>query len=665
MSSRVERGNIDDRRSTLALNDADAVLADLKRGILECQKLYKAERPAWLASTARQPVSAVHLESAERAHAQLASVAQELRNQRHILLEVFDAKYPHAKDPALVSQYEEIVRLISIGDESLPRVRAAMEQSKGLLSACMPVDEWLSELSTSDDARVSGILRDYQQSLRAERDRLLASHKQSKANRDIELQRAVEAELAESVVVLESAIKSGRCAGDILKIELCADAVGQRAIRGIWHSLRDSTRMLVQMPDSQLSDEDVRLCFKWAKDRCNSQHKIDLTADSQGRCGTTPCKGCREAMYSARAAELSMLEVYRRLYGEAIDLSILQERDHHDEQWRIADIDVSGRLVDIKNARSAKSSPKRYVEHCVPKFKSNRYGEEIIISAVLSPHITTDGHSIGSPVRWLGETSMSALNELRRQFEKPGLLEIDFSRGASESVFLPGWLFDFPQECYKARDDAVARVRDTDFIFPRSRMPSAVVPLLGKNTCSASEPSSQEMVHEATLLAGRMFNGKLLSRPEVYLHVIHRFCESMITGTTFPFVALRTVIFAAGVFECDDQRMSRQMPCGTLDPLGLIDELLEVLEEAEQYVRPLANDIAMFKMSRAGVLRAKFRSGTTRTVLAYCGGKVDGKVSCGRNPLYVGQSCGKWCDKCWWIVCPTCGHCLCRRQCAS
>ncbi len=63
-----------------------------------------------------------------------------------------------------------------------------------------------------------------------------------------------------------------------------------------------------------------------------------------------------------------------------------------------------------------------------------------------------------------------------------------------------------------------------------------------------------------------------------------------------------------------------------------------------------------FKYTEKGILKAK-KTMTPQwdTLLAYCGGNIKGKGSCGYKPLIKGPH--ETCNVCNYIICPKCNFC--------
>ena len=361
---------------------------------------------------------------------------------------------------------------------------------------------------------------------------------------------------------------------------------------------------------------------------------------------------------SARLAERVALGIYTRLYGDAEDLSIMQVTRHEDNRWQTADILTRHSWIDVKNARSSYSSPSAYSEHCVPAFKANRDGNDVLVSGFLSPYVVCDEPI--EPMRnrrieeecvvWLGETSRSAHKRLRDEFGL--LLPIDSHR-------LPPWLFDYPSAFYQSRDTALDALRHLELPASFERIPVGAF-ILGEQVLPGG---AANVVSESTHLATRIARMGL-SRPVLFLHVLDRFCLTMREGRTFPAQDLNSILFPASVSangpDATVSRDVRTAPLAVADPLRTVSELVRVLANIAQACGEAALRFDEFRLAGIGVFQGR-RQGDARwtTLFAHCGGWTNtpsgAPVRCGRAPIYLGQE--QPCQRCGRLACSTCGYC--------
>ena len=104
---------------------------------------------------------------------------------------------------------------------------------------------------------------------------------------------------------------------------------------------------------------------------------------------------------------------------------------------------------------------------------------------------------------------------------------------------------------------------------------------------------------------------------------------------------------------------SHNMPLFIHDPLKTIYNLIANLETLWSAEHGLVRQFRSFQLSGLRILRG--RNITTdkkwKTLIAYCGGWVDGKVRCGKTPLILGEEGTHHCPECSRLICPECQFC--------
>lgn len=385
-----------------------------------------------------------------------------------------------------------------------------------------------------------------------------------------------------------------------------------------------AVRLFAHLHPAQLDNDDVRLAAFWTNSYPGSTH-------------------WHSAMLSARRAERSLLRAYAMLFGIARDLAVEQLSDGDDTRWKLADIESGGLLIDVKNARGSFSTTNAYSEHCVPRFKHDRDQGEVVISGVLSPYVKEERPepSGDQPLIWLGEATRAAIDRLATEFQSDYLdVQLHTNQGRS---FIPPWLFEFPHEAYRARDDVLAELKSSPIRFPRHELPIAATLLLD---ALPSNDDKSLVLHEATQLRSRIARIGL-SRPCIFLHIIDRFCRSHRDGSRFPGQALKTVLFP---------REDATAPLAMFDPLATISNLLDTLAKAEPDLTRFC--FTRFRLSAPGIFRGFDEEGREQTIIAYCGGwrSVGSRtVRCGKNPIVLGED--HPCEVCGYLVCSACGYC--------
>jgi hypothetical protein len=110
-------------------------------------------------------------------------------------------------------------------------------------------------------------------------------------------------------------------------------------------------------------------------------------------------------------------------------------------------------------------------------------------------------------------------------------------------------------------------------------------------------------------------------------------------------------------------KSSKATPLGVVDPLNIIDDLIETLATIWKHKSHLRlESLVEFKLNVKGILRA--RDGTLNgwiTLFAYCGGDTGASGKCGYGPLVNGKHPN--CEKCGYLICPECDSC--RQNCSE
>ena len=349
-----------------------------------------------------------------------------------------------------------------------------------------------------------------------------------------------------------------------------------------------------------------------------------------------------KAMKSAREAEVAAVRLYRRLYGKAEDISILQVKSPNDNRWRCADIETSGRSIDVKNARRSFSSPNSYSEHCVPKFKRDRNNHDVIISAFLSQYNDHDDPAI----LWLGETTSNAIRKLQNEFSSE-YLEITFPNGRGDSSFLPAWVFDYPIECYRLRESVFSQIHSPEFAFPSHECNIGSNLLAGR----LSRHKIQDHIgFEAKQLEQRIKRAGL-SRAVLSLHLLDRFCKCLVENKELRDTRIDEILFPG--------TDNWQFPLCVYDPLETVRNIWKVLLAISENCREQARRFSVFRLRGHNILQGMLK-GRWMTIFAYCGGwlRLDESlpyVRCGQNPIHLGKNDS--CPSCHRLICHHCGFC--------
>ncbi len=370
-------------------------------------------------------------------------------------------------------------------------------------------------------------------------------------------------------------------------------------------------------------------------------------------------------MISARGAELAASNFYKTLNFNVRDTAMMQI-DHSSKDWLLFDLLLDNtKCVDVKNSRGVINERLSYSEHCIQRFKKNRNGEDITISGVISPYLKMlkdenkldSGNLYGSDelensIIVLGETSYSIINDLSKNLSERKYLVLD----RKERSFIPDWLFEYPKEFYIKRELLKEsfkndfkehlnlneyKILDINvipfFLGNGIRLPSDWVVLL----------SSHQLNFYNRL---RRRNSEIITKPFLYLVLLSHFIERLRQNNVnnySPYDYLKLIYY-------DDKY---EYPLSIYDPTLIIKKLIDTLDELWRYRDQIdLEDYTTFKYTEKGMLKAKkTMESPWNTLLAYCGGRIDGKGPCGYKPLIKGPH--ETCSVCNYIICPKCDFC--------
>ena len=374
-------------------------------------------------------------------------------------------------------------------------------------------------------------------------------------------------------------------------------------------------------------------------------------------------------MLSARIAEKVAQNFYRKSRHDVKDIAITQV-DGSSEEWRKCDILLDNNIsIDVKNARNPVKNKIRYIEYCVPEYKYDRRGDEIVIAGVFSPYLRLNQirgiESISGNVKdiyFLGETTNSVVRALQTSFS--GLkfhVDIQTHRhlGNRDIIILPPWVFDYPDDYYREQNSGRSKLRE--FGYDKYPLPQLWMngfnPLPALIACKLAIPEEWSMLNNEQL----SFIEKLkrhdqnrIKLPVLYLSILTHFLEKVTSDASslsyspniyFP------LLYRPGNFT---------NPIGIFDPLNLIEDLIRTLQLVwDNRSQVPWETIDTYRFTGLGLLVGKKHNGEPITILAYCGGTIPGKGKCGHSPLVVGKNktcpngklvceiCSFCCEKCW------------------
>jgi cold shock CspA family protein len=405
-----------------------------------------------------------------------------------------------------------------------------------------------------------------------------------------------------------------------------------------------------------LDEEDIKLARSWTK------------GDSEGSLAK---------MLSARAAEKAVKRLFEGIGASVVDVSISQ-LDGRAGDWLTHDLVVnSDAAIDVKNARRPLNSKKFYVEHTIPKFKSDRTGNGVRIAAVLSPYLRLNQiekpQSIGllDDLVFLGETTRDDIARMRSLFNSP-----TFQVTSSQQRTFPHWAFSYPEAWYGGYWAAIERTlacewpndEEWEYVLDEAERPGAIPALcvLGKALPEpiASQLSDWQLGFYARLQA--MVGSGPPHLPTIFFAVLTDFLDALRERRVdFSPADYSPLLYASN---------GSKGPLGAIDPLELVGGLVKTLKTLWAHrADTRLESFSSFRFGGLGILQGRETEGHEwTTILAYCGGTVyqtgedgtavlsaDGQPipmsKCGHAPLVIGRN--RTCPACRKLLCDKCGFC--------
>ena len=361
-------------------------------------------------------------------------------------------------------------------------------------------------------------------------------------------------------------------------------------------------------------------------------------------------------MLSARMAETAVATYFRARGKSVEDISLTQLSTSGNSDWKLFDLQVDGTPIDVKNARRSGQNPKRYVSHCVPRFKETRDLRAVTVAGVLSDWLALDSlHFGGYSVLFLGLVDSKRVDQIISEVSGKHL-RVSFRDGLRSPRFLPPWLFSYSPAEYLERNQALGQL--AEIASPDSQLasvakinPTAVYLAAGLRYKPSQALTLSKVQNELldSLLARHSRIGLCLS--SVFLSVLEHFVRVLVDGAPSEFSPRE---YAGVVFPVND----RSRPLFFYDPLHTVDTLLETLSTLWSARSSGLSGFKIFHLRDLNILQGKRSEADPHwtTLLAYCGGRVADPFPrpCGTTPLVLGsdQSC-----ECGKLICPNCGYC--------
>ena len=400
-----------------------------------------------------------------------------------------------------------------------------------------------------------------------------------------------------------------------------------------------------------LDPDSLSLCKLWVNDNATSFQKAK--------------------MLSARGAELVAKRHYCSLQYTVTDKAIEQISPQNDGIWKLGDLMLDNQeLLDVKNARNQYNAT-TYSEFCVPRFKEHRNSRDVKIVGVLSPYLQETyllegeaNFSTRLEPTVLGECSHDEIRVLYTHFNQKNLnIVLHRNQNSSGYHYLPPWIFDYNEHFYRERQNCIDALRQKE-------IPTWEETLMTKGSsfenglflalilyAKREIPSCwRENIPNWILSFYEILNALPLEQlrlPGLFLSILRHFLDCLAQ----PPKDYRPMKYIELWTSNLHHHRRKTYPMFIYDPLDIIEDFCLSLEKIWEY-RETAKltEYSSFTFHGRGLLSGrKNDTSPSRTLLAYCGGFIEGKGSCGYSPLIIGVH--KTCTICRRLICPKCSYC--------
>jgi hypothetical protein len=354
-------------------------------------------------------------------------------------------------------------------------------------------------------------------------------------------------------------------------------------------------------------------------------------------------------LLSARLAEKVALLYYTREKFSSKDISISQIQPFPGE-WQNHDLLLEGKIaIDVKNARTSVHNQTRFLNHCVPAFKHDRAGQDVIIASVISPYLNLEQIRGENEIKmntsdfiFLGETTLSKIDCLEKEFLTDQFkIEIRSSRG--DVTMIPAWVFDYylSHRWLKTEkfEHSISQTQSgVEIVADFTSKGNISKPIFNK-CLSGNQEKFINTIKQHMHLG--------MSLPVLYLSIWEDFLKNIsIPGMDYNPSDLYSVLY---------KDKSAQHPLRLEDPLGIIYELIHSLVLLAQQNTVDWRSIRKFELKGEGFLIGQTIQGEKITLMAYCGGTAPGKGKCCHGPLIIGKN--RSCPICGRLICDCCNFC--------
>lgn len=361
-------------------------------------------------------------------------------------------------------------------------------------------------------------------------------------------------------------------------------------------------------------------------------------------------------MMSARGAEKLVIRYYQKIGYQVEDISIHQVTNQSRE-WIQGDIRINGNtLLDVKNARTDVNS-RVYSEFCVPNFKKSR-GQEVKIVAVLSPYLQKQ--YLDNPdnlpfsvenLKILGVFDQTKLIEIEKYFSVDDLISVNIPRAMDTSNYLPHWLFDYEENFYVEQMKIIREFRhlisEQDILIPSYEDLEIIeqnyqdfLPLLMRSKVNIPKNWADKIPLWEVNFIKKVIKLPTHNLPYIFLSLLTHFLK-MLSQPTEEYEPKKYLALLGSLY-----------PLKLYDPLNTIADFCSSLQSIwENKDQANLSQFKIFKFNGKGLLTAQRLKGESpTTILAYCGGRIEGKGKCGYKPLVIGKH--QNCPVCRFLICP-------------
>ena len=277
----------------------------------------------------------------------------------------------------------------------------------------------------------------------------------------------------------------------------------------------------------------------------------------------------------------------------------------------------------------------------------------------MSPYLTLEELELKprwytSPITILGTTTKGQVQNLEQEFSKR---ELTVSFGDAQRW--PIWIFNNDLDWFANQREAIeAFSKYADQVKPEdwSDCQQVVIPAFLIAGIEVPKRYREELLPWQNWYLDKIVEKSRageLTLPWLYLFTFHHFLEAITNfgsaeSEQYSPEGYNELLFCS---EPDAER-----PASLIDPVRVLKKLIGTLNTLWDH-RHSANLVSLrsFVFRGEGLLRGTDPRGRKVTVLAYCGGFIDGKGKCGHSPLVIGKQ--KTCRSCQMLICNKCGHC--------